>query len=93
MIKIFNADERVFTNNGEKILHSTKAVVLKEDNGDYELELEIRDNFNISIMRKIGQDNGVTLRYGKNIQDITVKEDWSKVVTNNGGYNYMSSIL
>ena len=196
MIKVFNADERVFTNNGEKILHPLKAIILKEDNGDYELELEtriedkdyivndkiivcdtpwgeqgfrvynpqkksnkitctckhlfydtasyliadayvvdktcndaldhlnracdvitpfvtlsniqeinsyrcvrksfeeaistvlerwgghlIRDNFNISIMSQIGQDNGVTLRYGKNIQDITVKEDWSKVVT------------
>ena len=42
MIKVFNADERVFTNNGEKILHPLKAVILKEDNGDYELELETR---------------------------------------------------
>ena len=196
MIKVFNADERVFTNNGEKILHPLKAIILKEDNGDYELELEtriedkdyivndkiivcntpwgdqgfrvynpqkknnkitctckhlfydtasyiikdayvvdktcndaldhlnnacdsvtpfvtlsniqeinslrvvrksleeaissvleqygghlVRDNFNISILSQIGQDNGVTLRYGKNIQDIQVKEDWSKVVT------------
>ncbi len=196
MIKVFNADERVFTNNGEKILNPLKAVILKEDNGDYELELEtriedkdyivndkiivcdtpwgaqgfrvynpqkksskitctckhlfydtasylisdayvvdkncndalnhlnnacdvttpftmlsdvqtinsyrcvrksleeainevlerwgghlVRDNFNIEIRDTIGQDNGVTLRYGKNIQDIQVKEDWSAVVT------------
>ena len=207
MIKVFNADERVFNNNGEKILQPLKAVITKEDNGDYELELEtriedkdyiikdkiivcstpwgeqgfrvdnpqkknnkitctckhlfydtasylikdayvvdkncndaldhlnnacdvktpfttlsdvqqinsarvvrktleeaiatvieewkwideesgeimsghlVRDNFNISIRKQIGQDNGVTLRYGKNIQDIQVKEDWSKVVT------------
>lgn len=196
MIKVFNANEKVFTNNGEKILQPIKAVILKEDNGDYELELEtriedkdyivndkiivcdtpwgaqgfrvynpqkknskitctckhlfydtasyliadayvvdktcndaldhlnkacdektpfttlsniqqintarvvrksleeaisvvlerwgghlIRDNFNISIMSSIGQDNGVTLRYGKNIEDIQAKEDWSKVVT------------
>ena len=196
MIKVFNANERVFTSNGDKILHPLKAVILKEDNGDYELELEariedkdyivkdkiivcttpwgeqgfrvdnpnkknnkisctckhlfydtasylvqdayvvdktcndaldhlnnacdaetpfttlsdiqqinsarvvrksleeaistvlerwgghlVRDNFNISIRNQIGQDNGVTLRYGKNIQDIQVKEDWSKVVT------------
>ena len=196
MIKVFNADERVFTNNGEKILQPLKAVILKEDNGDYELELEtriedkdyivndkiivcdtpwgvqgfrvynpqkksnkitctcrhlfydtasyliadayvvdktcndaldhlnnacdvvtpfvtlsdiqtissyratrktleeaisvvleqwgghlIRDNFNIEIRNQIGQDNGVVLRYGKNIQDIQVKEDWSAVVT------------
>lgn len=196
MIKVFNADERVFTNNGEKILNPLKAVILKEDNGDYELELEtriedkdyivndkiivcdtpwgeqgfrvynpqkknnkitckckhlfydtavyliadsyvvdkncndaldhlnnacdavtpfttlsdiqqinsarivrksleeaisvvlerwgghlVRDNFNIEIRNTIGQDKGVTLRYGKNIQDIQVKEDWSNVVT------------
>lgn len=196
MIKVFNANERVFTNNGEKILKPLRAVILKEDNGDYELELEtriedkdyivndkiivcdtpwgeqgfrvynpqkksnkitctckhlfydtasyliadayvvdntcndaldhlnaacdvvtpfttlsdiqqintarivrksfeeaisivlerwgghlVRDNFNIEIRNKIGQDNGVTLRYGKNIQDIQVKEDWNSVVT------------
>lgn len=196
MIKVFNADEKVFTNNGEKILQPLKAIILKEDNGDYELELEtriedkdyivndkiivcdtpwgeqgfrvynpqkknnkitctckhlfydtasyiikdayvvdktcndaldhlnnacdivtpfvtlsniqeinslrvvrktleeaisivledygghlVRDNFNISILSQIGQDNGVTLRYGKNIQEMTVKEDWSNVVT------------
>lgn len=196
MIKVFNADERVFTNNGEKILKPLKAVILKEDNGDYELELEtriedkdyivkdkiivcdtpwgeqgfridnpqkksnkitctckhlfydtafyliadayvvdktcnealdhlnnacdvttpfttisdiqtlntcrivrksfeeaistvlerwgghlVRDNFNVAIMSDIGRDNGVTLRYGKNIKDIQVKEDWSNVVT------------
>lgn len=196
MIKVFNASEIIFTNNGEKILKPLKAVILKEDNGDYELELEtriedkdyivndkiivcdtpwgeqgfriynpqkkgnkisctckhlfydtasyliadayvvdktcndaldhlnnacdvatpfvtlsdiqtissyratrktleeaisvvlerwgghlIRDNFNIEIRNQIGKDNGVTLRYGKNIQDIQVKEDWSGVVT------------
>lgn len=196
MIKVFNADERAFTNNGERILKPLKAVILKEDNGDYELELEtriedkdyivndkiivcdtpwgeqgfrvynpqkknnkitckckhlfydtavyliadsyvvdkncndaldhlnnacdavtpfttlsdiqqinsarivrksleeaisvvlerwgghlVRDNFNIEIRNTIGQDKGVTLRYGKNIQDIQVKEDWSNVVT------------
>lgn len=200
MIKVFNAYERVFTSNGEKIIQPIKAVVLKEDNGDYELELEariadkdyivndkiivcdtpwgqqafrvynpqkknnkitctckhvfydtasyliekayiqdgdcnyaldtinsnsegqvfgdspftmqghennrksllierktleeaisavletwgghlIRDNYHISIAPVIGADRGVTLRYGKNIEDISVKEDWSKVVT------------
>ena len=196
MIRVFNANERVFITNGEKILKPLKAVILKEDNGDFELELEtriedkdyivndkiiacdtpwgvqgfrvynpqkksnkitctckhlfydtasylisdayvvdktcndaldhlnnacdavtpfvtlsdiqtissyratrktfeeaisvllerwgghlVRDNFNIEIRQQIGHDNGVTLRYGKNIQDIQVKEDWSNVVT------------
>ena len=42
MIKVFNADETIFTSNGEKILHPLKAIITKEDNGDYELELETR---------------------------------------------------
>lgn len=196
MIKVFNADAKVFTTNGEKILQPIKAVITKEDNGDYSLALEasindkdyikngniivcdtqwgaqgfrvynpqkknnritstckhvyfdtdnyliedsyildgtcdeairwfnshaeptspfivssnigalgnvyilrkplseaisacietygghlIRDNFNIQINSTIGQDNGVVIRYGKNLQEITSKEDWSKVTT------------
>lgn len=200
MIKLFKANERIFTSNGDKIIKPFKAVIIKEDNGDYELELEtriedkdyivndniivvntpfgdqgfriynpqfkpnkivvtckhlyydtvnylitdsyvvdkncndaldhlnkaiangvdvspfvvdsnitnvkasyrcvrksfeeaisavlerwgghlVRDNFHISIKSEIGQDNGVSLRYGKNINDITKTEDWSKVVT------------
>lgn len=41
----------------------------------------VRDNFNIKILDTIGQDNGVTIRYAKNLKDITCEEDWSNVVT------------
>ena len=41
----------------------------------------VRDNFNIKIMATIGQDNGVTIRYGKNLKDINATYDWSNVVT------------
>ena len=41
----------------------------------------VRDNFNIKILNTIGQDNGVTIRYAKNLKDITCEEDWSNVVT------------
>lgn len=44
MIKVFNSNEQVFNSNGEKILHPTKAIILKEDNGDYNLELETSIN-------------------------------------------------
>lgn len=196
MIKVFSADEKIFNNNGEKIIMPIKAVITKEDNADYSLSLEttinekdfvkhgniivadtpwgaqafrvynpqkknnkittvckhvyfdgdnylianngvvdrdcnyaldwfnshaeptspfttssniptigsmrvvrkslteaiseiinvygghlVRDNFNIAVRSSIGQDNGVTIRYGKNLQEITSKEDWSKVVT------------
>lgn len=41
----------------------------------------VRDNWNISIMNSIGQDNGVTIQYKKNLKEITVDYDWSSVVT------------
>lgn len=41
----------------------------------------IRDNFNITIRTEIGQDNGVTVQYAKNLKDITCEENWDNVVT------------
>lgn len=41
----------------------------------------VRNNFNIAIRQNISVDNGVTVRYGKNLKDIVVTEDWDKVVT------------
>ena len=40
-----------------------------------------RDNFNVGVMNSIGADNGVTVRYGKNLKDITVEYNWDDVVT------------
>lgn len=41
----------------------------------------VRDNFNVSIMREIGSDNGVTIQYKKNLKEIEVSYDWSEVCT------------
>ena len=41
----------------------------------------VRDNFTIKVMASIGQDNGVTVRYAKNLKDITCIENWDNVVT------------
>lgn len=41
----------------------------------------VRDNFKIEIRNSIGKDNGVTVRYAKNLQDITCEENWDNVVT------------
>lgn len=41
----------------------------------------VRDNFNIQIRNSIGQDNGVTVRYAKNLKEITCEENWDEVVT------------
>ena len=39
------------------------------------------DGWNIGIRQEIGQDNGVVVRYAKNLKDITVDENWDNVTT------------
>lgn len=41
----------------------------------------VRDNWNIQLKTEIGADNGVTVRYRKNIQSINASESWDDVVT------------
>lgn len=41
----------------------------------------VRNNFNIQIRQNIGQDNGVTVRYAKNLKTITCETNWDNVVT------------
>lgn len=41
----------------------------------------VRDNFRIELRQAIGADNGVTVRYRKNLKELTCKYDWSSVVT------------
>lgn len=41
----------------------------------------VRDNWNISILANIGVDNGITIQYKKNLQELTAAYDWSGVVT------------
>lgn len=39
------------------------------------------DNWDISFLNKIGNDNGETISYGNNMQGIQIFEDWSNVCT------------
>lgn len=41
----------------------------------------VRDNFTIGIRANIGQDNGVTVRYAKNLKEINVDYNWDSVCT------------
>ena len=41
----------------------------------------VRDNFDIAINSQIGEDNGVTIQYKKNMKYITVTESWDSVCT------------
>lgn len=40
MIKIFNSDDTVFASNGNAVINPTRALVHKEDNGEFYLDLE-----------------------------------------------------
>ena len=41
----------------------------------------VRDGFTIEIRNTIGQDNGVTVEYKKNLKEISCEENWDNVVT------------
>lgn len=41
----------------------------------------VRDNFKIGIRQNIGTDNGVVVRYRKNLKELTCEENWDSVVT------------
>ena len=41
----------------------------------------VRNNWNISIRSSIGQDNGVTVQYKKNLKEILCEENWTDVCT------------
>lgn len=41
----------------------------------------VRDNWTIGIRSSIGQDNGVMIRYGKNLKDIKATYNWDNVCT------------
>lgn len=41
----------------------------------------VRDNYNIEVRNTIGADNGVVVRYAKNLKDITCEENWNDVIT------------
>lgn len=69
---------------------STLSVHSVENMSVYDALLSIADHYNgvldfdkwqIRIVSSIGADNGVTLAYGKNIQESEVYENWDNVVT------------
>lgn len=41
----------------------------------------VRDNYNIEVRNTIGADNGVVVRYAKNLREITCEENWNDVIT------------
>lgn len=41
----------------------------------------VRDNFTVKLMADIGQDNGITVRYKKNLKEIESEVNWDNVCT------------
>lgn len=39
------------------------------------------DNWDISFLKSVGNDNGESIVYGKNLQSVDIYEDWTNVVT------------
>lgn len=52
MIKVFQSNDKYFASNGDKIINPYKAVVFKEDNGDYYCDIEA----SIDLMDYLKQD-------------------------------------
>lgn len=52
MIKVFKATDKYFASNGDKIINPYKAVVYKEDNGDYYCDIEAQ----IDLLEWLKQD-------------------------------------
>lgn len=59
-----------------KSLYEAIQVVLERWGGHL-----VRNNWSIGIYNEIGQDNGVTIRYAKNLKEITATYNWDDVVT------------
>lgn len=53
MIKLFKSTDLTFETNGDKIINATKAIVHKEDNGDFYLDFEC----NLSYINDIVENN------------------------------------
>lgn len=57
-------------------LYDAFSMVLERWGGHF-----VRDNYRFGIMNTIGRDNGVTVRYKKNLKEMTCTANWDSVVT------------
>lgn len=61
-----------FMRSARGALLGEEGSILQSWRGEYKF-----DKFNVSLLKNRGSDTGVTVRYGKNITDITREADWS----------------
>lgn len=75
MIRLFGATDKVYTTNGDKILKPTYAVITKQDNGDYYLEIELGlEYIDLISSNKIIVANSPTGYQAFRITDITKRQ-------------------
>lgn len=75
MIRLFGATDKVYTTNGDKILKPTYAVITKQDNGDYYLEIELGLEYaDLISSNKIIVANSPTGYQAFRITDITKRQ-------------------
>lgn len=76
----FTTSSNIMTNNSyrciRKTLEEAVATIIEKWGGHL-----VRDNFKISVNSTIGEDRGITLKYGKNISSLQIEEKWEEVVT------------
>lgn len=61
-----------FMRSARGVLLGEEGSILQSWHGEYKF-----DKFTVSLLQHRGTDTGVTVRYGKNITDITKERDWS----------------
>lgn len=76
----FTMDSNITTLNNLRIVRGSLAEAVTQIIERWGGHL-IRDNYNISVLGSIGQDNGITIEYRKNLKELTATYDWSNVVT------------
>ena len=74
MIKVFNGTDNTFSSNGDVVLNPTRAIVHKEDNGSFYLDLETNLNEETKIVPS-EEGSTITINGSGQIQDVdTTKE-------------------
>ena len=84
MIKIYEANEKLFNHNGLKILHPTKADIFIEDNGDY--YIEYIDSNDVDFTIEVDKNICITLFEYSNNDEIIVNNKYILMQLTEDGY-------
>ena len=89
MISIYPANEKEFKDNGEKILHPLKALIYKEDNGEY--KIDIKDSLDNLKYYQEGLIIRTDTPWGKQGFRLTNPETNNNTITCRGNHLYFDT--